>query len=272
MLAFAHIQKTAGTTVSRILRRSFGLGHWDVEPWIQGDDYFDTVYSADDHRWVAHLHPSLDSIAGHQVKPFSDVGQICPDIQYFTFLRDPVRRTASHFQHMKQRMGYEESFGTWIGNEVMHDVQTRHLCGTDDADHAIAILENRCFFVGLLECFDESMVLLRRKVGHERLDIRYVARNRAPRSEISRSLLQDPEARAKLEAANRADSKVFAYVRDELFPQQRRESAKGLEDELQRFQARNQTPPRSNLRSIANLARRNLVYKPLLRVGRTLKG
>ena len=153
-IAFCHIQRTAGTTLNQILRRSFGLRHCDVERWQLAEDYYTASYTAADHRWVRLLHPLLVSIAGHQVKPLSDLENVCPDLRYYTFMRDPVRRTASHYQHNVKVMGYLGPFNEWVKREAFHDLQSKHLAGDADANKAIEVIEEKQIFVGLTERFD----------------------------------------------------------------------------------------------------------------------
>ena len=155
-------KKTAGTTINWILKRSFGINHCDVEPWKQGEEYYSTSYCADDHQRLRRLYPNLASIAGHQVKPHSDLETVCPEIRYFTFLRIPVARMASQYQYLIQRMHYGWSFEEFFGQERFHNVQTKHLAGKDDVALAIKIIDEKKIFIGLVEKFDESLVLMKK--------------------------------------------------------------------------------------------------------------
>jgi hypothetical protein len=264
MLAFAHIQKTAGVTVNRILRRSFGLQHCDVEPWSRVGEYYDTSYSAEDHRKLKRLYPRLVSIAGHQVKPHSDLKDACPDVRYFTFLRNPETRTASHYQYAVQRMGEKEPFKEWIKSEKRRDAQTKHIAGRADLESAIKILDEECLLVGLVERFDESLVILRRKLGDPRLDIRYTSENVARDSSVKTRLLDDPSTRALLRDANAIDNALYDYVVRELYERQKQAFGATLAEDVESFKARN-APSHVNLNAALNLIKRNLIYKPMLR-------
>lgn len=266
LLAFAHIQKTAGVTLNWILRRSFGLRHCEVEPWHSRPPggFYDWVYSAEDHRRVQRLLPRLESIAGHNVKPFSDLHEARPDVRYLVFLRDPARRTASHYQYAVQRMGYGGSVEDHLAAEYRRDLQTRHIAGSADVDRAIELLRERCFFVGLTERFDESLVLLRQRAARPGLDIRHRRENLAPDNTIAREVLADSRTRALIDEANRADAQLYAWVRDELWPEQVREFGPGLEREVQALRQATDIR-RTNLRALASGAAKRLVLQPLAR-------
>ena len=263
MLAFAHIQKTAGITVNRILRRSFGVHHCDVQPWHPRTAYYETTYSAKDHQKLVRLYPRLESIAGHRVKPHSDLKSVCPNIRYLTFLREPRARMASHYQYRVQRAGYTQPFEEWLKEEHYHNLQTKHIAGSDDLDLAMRILREECFFVGLIEHFDESLVMLRGKVADPRFDIRYVRENVAPDSSIRERLVNDPASRALMEEANNADLQLYEYVVKELYPAQKREFGATLASEVESFKSTNRLPP-LNVNSMLNLVKRNCIYKPML--------
>ena len=268
MLAFAHIQKTAGVTVEWILRRSFGWHHCEVEPWRNfggKERYYATTYSAEDHARVLRVYGRVDSIAGHHVKPRGDLAEVYPGVRYFTFLREPVRRTASHYQHMvRNTEEYKQSCEHWLEDERFHNLQTKHIAGVDDAEAAMRVLRERCFFVGLVERFDESLVLFQRRVGDPRLDVRYRRENVASDSSISRRLLDEPRTRDILEAANRTDRILFDRVQRELFPEQCRDFGPGLEEAVEAVRA-DPWKHRYNGRALLSRARARLVLNPLAR-------
>lgn len=264
MLAFAHIQKTAGTTLNWILRRSFGIRHLDVEPWrpFAGKRYYAVTYSAEDHRYVRRLFPWIASIAGHHVKPHSDLVRVCPDIRYITFVREPVARTASHYQGMVTKMGYRKSCEQWLEEERFHDVQTKHIAGRPDVEEAIRVLRERCVLVGLQERFDESLVLLRERAQNPSLDVRYQPENVAPTTSIARDLVQNARTRELLASVNQLDTELYRRVREELFPEQIQEFGSGFASAVQAFREKRHIRVRT-LKAYASPALRKTVLEPL---------
>lgn len=232
MLAFIHIEKAAGTTVFKLLRRSFGTRHCDVEPWDQGQEYF----SAADYRKLRWLYPNLRSIAGHSVKPYSDLGAVRPDVRYFTFVREPLRRCASHYQVRVQKMGRETSFDEWIRRDEFRNFMTRKLAGGCNLERAKEIAAQKLVFVGLVERLVESLVMLRRALGNA--IVAEVARhNVADDNSIRDAVLGDPVQRGRLEDANDKDMQLYDFIVREVWPIQEQEWGKALDAEASRLAA-----------------------------------
>lgn len=258
MLAFVHIEKTAGQTIIRILRRSLGVHHCDVEPWCKSDDFF----SAKDYRLLQRLYPRLRSIAGHKVKPYSDLDQACESVRYFTFLRHPVVRCASNYQFQVQKMGKRISFDDWIALERYQNLHTRKIAGAADLESAIEILESKFCFVGLVEAFDESLLMLRLAVNAADIDIRYRRANVASDNRIKNELLSNPGTRESLVAANQIDLALYNYVKREIWSRQRQDYRGPLNGDVGRFQEHVEPRVYHNANMILNRLKRNALYKP----------
>ena len=266
MLAFVHIPKTAGITVNRILRNSFGIAHLDVQAWRS----FTTKVTAADVRRLRWIYPSLRSIAGHHLTVYGDLDTIFPGIRYLTFLRDPIKRTASFYQYQVQKMGVTKSFEDWISEPLQHDVQIKRITGSTDVDRAIDLLESRVDFVGLTERFNESVVLMRQTFEESGLDIGYRSSNVAPDNRIKDRLLSDPASMDLLRRANRYDVELYRYVVDQLYPAQVDGYDGDLAADVASFKASNEGFNWS-ARYYANVAWRNVFYKPWLRAHRLLR-
>jgi hypothetical protein len=264
LLAFMHIEKAAGITVEIILRRNFGNRHCDIQPWWQPNK----IFTAADYRKLRLLYPRLLSIAGHKIRPCSDLYEVRPDVRYFTTMRDPIERCVSHYQFQIQNLKYHtQPFEEWIEERQHHNFVTKKIADADDVDEAIRILNEQFIFVGLLKRFDESMVMLRRLLKPWPLDIRYTPKNVVRRHDIKRRILDDENLRRRVEQVNELDLQVYRYVVEKLYPRQQAEYGPGLEDEVEQFRATNREP-RFSLPLIMNRARRNLLYKPALAIYR----
>jgi len=268
MLAFVHIEKTAGTSMTRILQRSFGGRFCVAEAWRTGDRCF----SAADYRRLRWIYPRLRALSGHWITPWSDLRDEIPDLRFFTFLRDPLERCASHYQHQVQRMGKSMPLAEWIRIGKYRNFQTVKLAGSDDVTEAVRRLGAADFvLVGLAERFDESLVLLRRAVRPEVLHIEYRAENVAADSGIKRELLEDPASRSLLEDANRADLELYRHVRDRIYPRQVEAYGPDLAADVAAFRGANRVPGWDLRTRLAEL-RRRMLYKPLLLLNRRLEG
>lgn len=234
MLAVVHIHKTAGTTLAGILKHSFGQRHCDV----RSEDPAAPYYSARDlRRLKERFYPRLDSILGHDVRAYGDLEAEEPGIRYLTFLRDPLERCASHYQYDVQIGRVDLSFEEWITHDAVRDRMTRHLAGSGaTASDAVAIL-GRVEFVGLLHRFDESLVMMQRKLGIP--DVRYARKWVASASRIKKELLGNPETREMLESVNREDLILWDHVLTEVYPRQVAEYGPGLEAAVAHLQRRN---------------------------------
>jgi hypothetical protein len=259
VLAFIHIPKTAGSTISTILRNSYCTRHCDIR---LGDDFREPVLSSLVLRRIRWVHWRLGSIAGHGVVPHSDLQVAYPNIRFYTFLRDPLHRCASEYQYLVRRDHLSVPFAEWIQTDLARNRMTKKLCGREDADVALSILRRRVGFVGLTERFDESLLLLRSWLADPALDIRYRPKNVTRDNHIKNRLLRQRPTRQMLIGANREDLRLYDQVVRSIYPEQERAYGEGLSTEVQRFQASN-VRPRPYPRQLVSLLLREMIYKPL---------
>jgi hypothetical protein len=285
MLAFVHIYKNAGTTWNAVLRRNFGIRHFDS----RAIPNYRTM-SASDLRAVQRFTPNLCSIGGHQVRPHSDLHELAPGIRYYTFLRHPVSRTFSAFQfNMFCRV--HKGHGSWSPRELEQaftenisrcgDEQTLHLSGVTDVDRTIGIIEERMTFTGLVEHFDESVMLFRRLIDFPTLDCRYQRLNRSsdrsdggarvyeamkPIDDFITRKRNDPDTLQRIQAVNENDTKLYDYTSTVHYPRLVADYGVTLEGDVQAFHESCQEANISRQDSLLAKAQRNLVLKPLRRV------
>lgn len=265
MLVFVHINKTAGSTMRYILRSSYGSGHCEVEPWHH--PWKGPPFSNDDLRKVHRIYPELASIASHRIGGYVDLEQRGRNLTYFTFLRDPLKTTASRFQyHVDYRKKQGLVFEDWIQQDWLRNAQTHRIAGVADASEAIRVIEEKAMFVGLAERFDESVIMLQALRAGD-LDISYRRVNVARRNTLAADLLSDERSRRLLAEANEHDLELYAYANEEFYPRLRREYGSTLDDAVAEYQ---RNPARNFNRR--NLVRYRLkqygVYKPLLALSR----
>jgi hypothetical protein len=275
MYAFVHIEKTAGTTLNAILRRSFGLQHCDIRlPLVKRrmdrHDHRALVEAADLDR-VRRLYRNLRGIAGHNVKPYADLRAKFPQIEFFTFLRNPASRFRSHF--LNRAPGHtQEAFDLWIATDWVRNWQTKMIAGEPNAQKAIDLIGERFGFVGLTERFDESLILMRSWLREPTLPIEYRSLNcisekrrarDAARSTSDMSYLDSAEVRARIQEVNAEDQKVYDFVVSAIYPRQVAAFDGDLQLELDELRLKNLFA--SNLEEpFAGRFMRNYIYKPLL--------
>ncbi|MCH7585402.1 MAG: sulfotransferase family 2 domain-containing protein [Acidobacteria bacterium] len=264
MIAVVHIHKTAGTTLAGVFKRSYGTRHLDV---LQFDRSTPHLTPDELRQTMDRCYPRLDSINAHPVRIYAGLEAVVPDIEYVTFLRDPIERTASHYQYDVQVGGVEIPFDEWITHEAVPDRQTRILAGPDaSGEEAIALLA-RFAFVGRSDRFDEWLVMMQRKLSIP--DIRYRSKWVAPSNQIKRELLSDPESVERLAAVNLEDQKVWDDAVAEVYPKQQAEFGSGLDDAVEEFRQRNSRMGRlqeyANPRYLGYVLKWRIRYRPWVR-------
>ena len=228
-----------------------------------------TAVSAEDYRRVQKLCPPLASIAGHAVTACSDLERARPDVQFYTFLREPLVRCASHFQYQVQDQKQRFSFEQWIGRDIKRNPQTTRIAGPHSTVRdAIEILKTRFRFVGLVERFDESLVMFRQLVKDPRLDIWYRRKRVAASDEIKDRLLGDPRTRALLIDANRLDLELYEFAAQELYPAFRRRYEGALDRDVVEFKGANAS--RGGLRARVNLFANHHLSNRMVRLKRAM--
>ena len=133
MLVFIHLNKTGGSTVNHILRSSYGTGHCSVQPWHS--EWKGPPFSNADLQRLRKLYPNLKSISGHRVVGYENLEVNGEELKYFTVMRDPLKASASSFQHKKQVSGKSDSFEEWMQGWT-HNRQTKKIAGVEDVNEA----------------------------------------------------------------------------------------------------------------------------------------
>jgi hypothetical protein len=260
VFAFIHIPKAAGSTLASILRHSFCTRHCDVRcgNGLKGRPQL-TAAMLRRIRWI---YWRLDSIQGHGVVPYGDLQKVYPAIRFYTVLREPVQRCASEYQYRVLRGDLDMTFDQWIDTDIARNRMTHMLAGRPDADAAIETVERCVGFVGLVERFDESLVMWRRWLDDPRTDIRYRAKNVMTDNRLKKQLLDDPVTRARLVDANREDLKLYEHVVRCVYARQAQHYGPTLAADVQRFTAAN-VRPATYPRQLPSLVLRKAVYRPL---------
>jgi hypothetical protein len=280
MYAFVHIERTGGSTLISILRRSFGTGHCDIRlplakrrgdrPQHQLDRR--VVVDAEMLQRVRHIYPHLKGIAGHNVKPYGDLGVSMPELRFFTFLRDPAARLRSHFLNARLPSHNPPDFEHWVAASWVHNWQTKMIAGEANAQKAIELLSTRVEFVGVTEQFDESVLMLGQWLQEPQFRPAYRPINRLsdkrPPHEVAQLhrntyYLDAEPARTRIQEAIGEDQKVYDFVRAVVFPRQLSTYEGNLESDLHGLRQRNQEAGRLAEPLWSNVVR-NYIYKPLL--------
>ena len=219
MIAFAHIHKTGGTTLKYILRRSFGARHCDARiyprPVKSKGVNRKRVLSAKDLRLTNWAYPNLKSVAGHMVTSYSDIHTL-PGVKLYTFLRNPVERTISRYKEVVHFNDSPAPILDWLQKDENRNGQTKKIAGCENGQLAIEILKERIGFVGIMEKFDKSLILLKEWINDDRFDPRYEIKNTA-KTDLPAF---DEVVLEAIREANAEDLKVYEFVCSEIWSEQ----------------------------------------------------
>jgi Sulfotransferase family len=225
-LLFVHIPKTAGLTFVSILAKMYGdYDHCTVYPnWDEAKERIGEI------TWNGRLR----AMAGHFVYGLHADPEVQPYIndvvRYATFLRDPVRRVVSHFNHVLNSdtpehqaiLAQHPTLEDFLDYPWGREVQTLFLLGWELSDierapdaavqAAIEILRDRIEVFGLTEEFDKSLILFAEAFGW-RLPP-YTSTNLATeRSRVLRVEDLSQSLVARIKDANRCDVALYEFAR-----------------------------------------------------------
>jgi hypothetical protein len=206
----------------------------------------------------------LQSVAGHAVKPTTAFQRYFPNARYYTFLREPLRRCISHYQFSLYSGDDCGPFHQWV--EANADHQTRMIAGEPDADKAIELLETKIGFVGLVERFNQSLVLWKRWTGLPRIHVGYCPVNVAGSNAVKKKVLSDAGSRERIRDLHRQDERLYRYCVEELYPRQVAAYGGALDDDVRSFERTLAAGTNLSWVGLLGKAKRNLIYKPVMRL------
>jgi FkbM family methyltransferase len=226
LTVFVHIPRTAGTTFASVLRDNFPHGVRTIGNAFRPSGGINSraLRRLDE---AALLTRDASVLTGHV--PFSVRDKLPPDTRYVTLLRDPIERTLSQYYGLvelgrrKPLPGDGSLEATLAAGDVIYDnLQTRMLSGVADPlgevdeqllEEAKENLRGAFTSFGIVERFDESLVLVAQSLGLE--SILYVRRRSLARPRGA----DVPDDMVRLaEGFNRYDIELYRWA-CELFEQ-----------------------------------------------------
>ena len=261
MLAFVHMYKSGGKTLRSILRRNFTYRHCDLYG-LYGKR---TIPDAD-WRWLQTCYPDIVSIGGHDIKPYEQ-HDVLGDVQFYTFVRNPVERALSHYQNLIRVVQNPVPFAEWM--KLNANKQTMMLAGEPSFDKAIEILNKKIKFVGITEKFDESLIMWKKWTCLTDLNIHYLAENVAGSSSIKHEVLANPGSLDLLHEYNQVDQAVYDYIAKTSYVQQQKKYGVALDQDVQEFKFELEQQEHHKKICFPEFyarAKRNIIVRPSLQV------
>ena len=248
LTVFVHIPKAAGTTFAQILRNNYppdsvgGIGNLFKGSGGSDPAVVERVRNAD------KLTLWMNVLTGHL--PLGVRDSLPADTRYVTFLREPVDRVLSHYHVLigqasarpERRNCRRLDSGHARCEEVLADgryipdnLQTRMLCGDPEPlgevtpkmlDQAKENLRDTSLVFGLAERYDESLVLIGRRLGLAKL----AYQSRRVNSDRPREIPSEISGYAR--EFDRYDLELYEYARD-LFAERANQEGDGLAADVQ---------------------------------------
>lgn len=269
VIVFFHMIKTAGTTFNYILRNNFGLNHVEIFTINDGnvDLWGRTYVGIDDLNWFFKINPNIRSLTGHFLRPYIPFLKVIKKPVYVTFFRNPVDRYISHFNHQARARKNPLTFNAWLKSTHENNYQTRFIANEEDLSKAIWVVENFFDFVGIVEKFDISLLLLKRRLDF-RFDIRYRSVNVSPQKLIKKEDLDSNTIRL-IEKNNSLDLEVYNAALNR-FDKELSQYKGDIEKDLYEFRKSLRDFTFSNTKIWSYRIGKYLYYKPLGKIKRML--
>ncbi len=212
ILAFAHIEKTAGTTVSRRLRMLMGSNHLDIKPWKPKMNKL----SSKDLEKILFYFPWVKSIAGHSVKPSEELISEFTNLRFYTFLRNPVDRIISLYVHrFEKNKTAQINFKDWYFKKCIDNWQVQFIAGNEDLQRACEIIQQHFIYVGIAESFEACWKEFSGIAGVPYINnIDRSSYNMTANKELKEQLKADPEIVEFILSKNKLDNELHQLAKN----------------------------------------------------------
>ena len=234
ILAFVHIEKAAGTTLNYILRKNFLFRHYDVRPFHASSG---RLFRAKDFEMALRINPFLKSISGHSIAPYIPITNLAPNLQYITLLRDPIERYISQYYYWNNVLNKTLSFEEFLSIERIANFQTRKIAGSENLERAKTILLENFLLAGVVEQFNEFLLVLQKKLAPIQFDPLYQMENvaSAPQNYLKtkRDILKN--YLEEIISKNKLDIELYNFVKHEVFAKEKEDYGPQFLNDLERF-------------------------------------
>lgn len=260
---FIHIEKCAGTTFSHSLKYNMPT-YLSLRPWYFWSNEPYNYLSSSELKRLIKLYPFLSGIGGHTTRTYANYEDVIDkDIKYFTFLRDPIARYMSHFNHQVNKKGIDWTIGSFINEDKFNNCITRRVAGKEDIVTALYNLRNHYDFIGLFENYDESLLLLNQLVFNKKIKANYEFMNDSVNERKVKFVDLSYEVQEKIIANNSLDIKLYNEVKQQLYPEFVKKYKGDLEQDLAKFIVENSNyrynPLRYNVIKVTRLITEKII-------------
>ena len=232
-------------TLTYILRRNFGdkflkMGSKDISKYL-GNQRISPVtqmLTPDEINDIIDQYGKIPKCTSSHYIPIptglETLNQRFNNVKMITFLRDPIARVISHYFAFRKKRLLEDELPMHVKYDYRHDMknffrnneyveskygirnsienhQTYFIDNDVNLHKAISRLKNDFWFVGIVERFDEGLLILRdqfNKIG-KNFNIMYIRQQAAPRTKNEIKQLVTCEIRKKIKEMNKLDQQLY---------------------------------------------------------------
>ncbi len=261
-LCFIHIERSGGTTLGNLLAREFPR-YLSLRPWYCWANEPENVFKPAELRELVRYLPFLQGVGGHTTRPWLDYAAVLGrEVCVFTFLRNPVDRYLSQFNYQRVRAGVPWTLEEFLDEGRFSNWQTKRLAGRFHLEAAKDALEQKIDLVGIVERFDESLLLLRQAIGEHARPFYYQRRNELAGPDSVEFDALPAALKDRVQEANDLDLALYDYARKTIFPRQQQAYHGDLARDLEAFQLQNRVG--------RDLSIAALLARPYRRLAKTL--
>ena len=174
---FIHIEKAGGSTIHNWLKY-YLPNYLSLAPFFIWTNDQKSEFSKKEFSLLKTFHPFVSGVGGHRLRSFLDYESLFgEDFKYITFLRSPVSRYLSHFQHQNDVMFNRRSLDEFLQEKRFNNFMCVKICGKEDGQLAFNHLKEKFSFIGFVEQFNKSLFILTKILKNKNLLPYYEKRN-----------------------------------------------------------------------------------------------
>lgn len=201
MFLFTHIEKCAGTSFNEVLSLTFPR-YFHVTKNRFGGNETQNDLTFEQFKKLKRFYPS--GIGGHSVRPYLD---FLPLPKRITFLRSPLERYLSHYNHLVER-GWTTSIDDFLDKDSFKNFMTKKIAGKDDYHYAEQLLM-QFVFIGDANEYSKSLNYLQDVLNVKLIgDFEYKNQRKCDSNYLSLSDLS-PKQLIRAEENNQSDIRLY---------------------------------------------------------------
>lgn len=260
VICLLHIERSGGTTLHYILRSNF-LSFMTLTPWKYWTNKEENSFSPQEAGILFRVLPFTKGFGGHLTRSYLGYEKaIGKRVRYITFLREPLSRFFSHFRYQRDVMGIDRDIKAFLDEDQFSNFMTKRIAGSEDLEKAKCALLDEYSFVGLMERFDESLVLMKDQLNLPNLDIRYQRKNANPSlNQDARTVADDVQKR--IMERNALDIELYKFAKEHIFAKYINEFGADFNKCLAEFRIQNRDFKFSWWRRLCWVTYRFVVYR-----------